>query len=230
MVIAVNVYCLLTTFFAIACLTGWTLSAYGRRKDTQKHRTHVDVSKDTTREITRCFGTLRDIFDHFGNYVEMDPKLNDLLFAVSNILPQYTQELHEVVKTLRMHGTKGFESINRDRLLPSALHDGNRIDELVKEINDPVFNSLWETRTPTALCEMLRHGLFLSLGYGESVAAWSPDGVNLSLNLKDPGYQNWGMLPLWALKRKNLTWERWAGFSGEPTQQSTSAAAAPPVG
>jgi hypothetical protein len=159
-------------------------------------------------ELGRALWSFRNIFDHVGAYLPMDGRLNDLLFRVANQLPAYAQQLPHMLEPLPDHVAPE-QRVSVTPRLSRELEDGSTIDVLVKSINDPVFNRLWEARTPAALTEMLRHGLFLALGYGHSVAAWSPEGVNLQLTEKDPGYPNWGCVKLEVLDRHKDLWTRW---------------------
>jgi len=165
-------------------------------------------------EACRALYTWRNVFDHIGTYVPMDPKLRDLLFAVANEIPMYTRYLSRNLAYLRDPADARVSFV-----LTPKLQDGERIDRLVRAINDPVFNVLWASRTPSALSEMLRHGLFLAMGYPHAVAQWAGDGVHLELPaMKSPGYTNWGCrtvqsLPKWV----DYMWTQWREQSSKRT-------------
>jgi len=200
----------LGTGFVVATLIHYASTLIALRKERLRARHQADrlaAYELVSEELERVLWTWRDVFDHFGTYVEMDPKLNRLLFLLAQKLPRYARDLPARLLPLRT------DIVDRESLRPfsDGFEDGERIDHLVRDINDPVFNALWSARTPSAIAEMLRHGLFLAFGYPHAVAAWSPDGVNLKLpTFKEPGYMNWGMRNTESLPESfGGLWEEW---------------------
>ncbi|MBC8738588.1 hypothetical protein F6X40_17660 [Paraburkholderia sp. UCT31] len=161
-------------------------------------------------ELATAMLSFRNVFDHFSAYVKMDERLGRLLFLLANSLPAYAESLPQMLLPIPPSAPY-LNPATAVPEMPWRLQDNEVAAQLVKAINDPVFNALWETRTPSAICEMLRHGLFLAFGYPHSVARWSPEGVNLELPpANDPGYTNWGMLPVERLvPRHQQLWEKW---------------------
>lgn len=197
-------------------LTGFVVTAfvYFARGVLRKERMRARYQADrlaayelASEELERALWSWRDVFDHFATYVEMDPKLARLLFLLANKLPAYARELPNLLRPLSA------DVVDQSNLRPFTygFEDGEQLDQLVKDINDPVFNALWSARTPSAIAEMLRHGLFLAFGYPYAVAAWSPDDVNLKLPpFKEPGYMNWGMRNTESLAESfGGLWEKW---------------------
>lgn len=200
----------LGTGFIVAALIHYVSTLIALRKERLRARYQADqlaAYELASEELERAFWTWRDVFDHFGTYVEMDPKLGRLLFLLAQKLPGYARDLPARLLPLPD------DIVDRENFRPFSdeFEDGDRIDQLVKDVNDPVFNALWSARTPSAIAEMLRHGLFLAFGYPHAVAAWSPDGVNLKLPaFKEPGYTNWGMRNAESLpKAFDDLWEKW---------------------
>ena len=213
-----NLYTIVT--FGIAPLLGLTtlllgikvvkmrFTLYDTRMYLHRVRSHLGGHELANRQLADALWSQRNIFDHIGSYVPMDPRLNQLLFELANALPRYARQLPDILTPIPEYCRENItESTVPD--LPREFRDGEGIDLRVKDINDPVFNILWEARTPWAISEMLRHGLFLAFGYTHSVAAWSPEGVNLKVTEKDPGYTNWGCLKLEALKGHKSLWANW---------------------
>lgn len=177
------------------------------RQRVQRQADRLAAYELASAELERALWSWRDVFDHFGAYVEMDPKLARLLFLLAQKLPAYARELPN--RLMPLHA----DVIDRNNLRSFSyeFEDGHELGLLVKDINDPVFNALWSARSPSAIAEMLRHGLFLAFGYPFAVASWSPDGVNLKLPpFKEPGYVNWGMRNVESLPQSfGGLWEKW---------------------
>ncbi|EEF22900.1 conserved hypothetical protein [Ricinus communis] len=205
-----NALLALGTGFVVAALVHYASTLIALRKERSRARHQADrlaAYELASQELERALWTWRDVFDHFGAYVKTDPKLDRLLFVLSQKLPGYARELPKLLLPLPA------SLVDRDnvRAFSYEFEDGRELDQLVKDINDPVFNALWSVRSPAAVAEMFRHGLFLALGYPHAVAAWRPDGVNLELSpFKEPGYPNWGLRPVEALPRSfDGLWKKW---------------------
>jgi len=178
------------------------------RKRAQRDQRELESYKAAYAELSSVIYSIRNIFDHFDTYVDTDEKLGRFLWQLGMSFPQYVEELPGMLQPL----PPGAPSEVREGALPSlpfAFRDGRELDKMVNDINDPVFNRLWEIRSPAAIGEMLRHGLFLSFGYTDAVAMWKPDGVNLNIKPADVGYTNWGLRPLEALRQFDQVWRKW---------------------
>ena len=119
------------------------------------------------RELKGVFWEIRDIFDHFPNYADMPEALSVFLLNVSTVLTYNATQFLDPHSPLR-EGSSGSASKS-----PPTWLRGDQvllIERGVQQLCDPVMTELWAVRTPRALAAMLRHGLFLGLGYSKAVA------------------------------------------------------------
>lgn len=150
-------------------LTSWVVVEGISRSKTEESRLKAekDFLTATQSELSACFWQIRDIFDHLGDYVVMSDELFEILREVAAQLAQnapqflnrssYLQERCSSASLTQPPGWLRGEGVRR-------------IDECVQRLSDPVMTELWRIRTPSAMAAMLRHGLFLSLGYSQAVA------------------------------------------------------------
>ncbi|WP_434715862.1 hypothetical protein [Paraburkholderia sp. A3RO-2L] len=195
-------------------LIGLVLSHYGvllsvisqlkqARRDLEER---LELDELIRKQIERVLWSWRDVFDHLPTYVPMDERLSGLLFTLARGLPGYVADLGT-----KVFDDEGLVTCDRECALPVLFHDGGPADQLVKAVNDPVMNALWAVRSPQAVSEMLRHGLFLALGYPLAVMEWSRDGINIELpEMRDPGYTNWGCKRAdWYVEQLEGFWKAW---------------------
>jgi hypothetical protein len=127
-------------------------------------------------EAQRVAESFRDIFKSLTHPASTDPRLVRFLTELAQCLPKYLAELPSLLATKPV-----FPSLNGfvpapTYFLSSELRDGGSLDELVSGLNDPVLSMLWEIRTPSALCEMLRYGLDFTRGDIHGITSWTqPD-------------------------------------------------------
>jgi len=172
-------------------------------------KSELENFKDAHAELERASWSIRNIFDHFGTYVDADEKLVEFLWRLGTRFPKYVHALPGMLTPLGPQVSQEERNTAKPNL-PFEFRDNEELDLMVRAINDPVFNRLWAVRTPAAISEMLRHGIFLSFGYTHAVAAWSPEGVNLEIkNRAEPGYTNWGCRTLESLDSFDQLWKHW---------------------
>lgn len=97
----------------------------------------------------------------------MPEALSGFLLNVSTVLTHNATQFLDPHSPLR-EGSSGSASKS-----PPTWLRGDQvllIERGVQQLCDPVMTELWAVRTPRALAAMLRHGLFLGLGYSKAVA------------------------------------------------------------
>jgi hypothetical protein len=187
---------------------GVLLSVISQLKQARQELADRKAVNDLVRRQTESvLWSWRDVFDHLPAYIPMDERLNSLLFTLARGLPDYIASLGD--KAFLDEGE--LVTCDRESVLPRLFRDGDSADQLVRAINDPVLNALWSVRSPQAISEMLRHGLFLTLGYPHAVMEWQPEGINIPLpEMKDPGYTNWGCKRAdWYVDQLESFWDKW---------------------
>jgi len=194
----------ITTFVAFVKI--WFMKE--RARTLELERRSLEGYKLSHEELSRVSWSYRNMFDHFHAYVPTDEKLAEFVWRLGVTFPRYVEELPHLLRPLPPDVPEAVRETAVPQL-PVEFRDGGELDSMVKAINDPVFKRLWEIRTPAAIGEMLRHGVFLSFGYPHSVALWKAEGVNLELKLGEPGYANWGCRTLESLDSYRQTWHKW---------------------
>ena len=160
----------------------WSIPALTRKLERSERR--LSAYRLANRETRLVALSVRETFRTLGQHVHMDPKLTRLLTELAASLPDYVEELPWVLMSCPVDCPLPGESQAAPRYyFPPQLRlmEGTGLDKLVADINDPVLTQLWEIRTPSALCEMLRHALFLAYGNPRAVSTAGTGNVQLNL-------------------------------------------------
>jgi hypothetical protein len=171
--------------YCAGVVVGRYLLKLRRNEDTpsrENRKTEQAMQDLLAAETARALRVIKDLFDNLPHYRDADPKLNELLSQVAAALARYPNFLANVAYAKLSAGTATDRLFGEAGVPPElGLGPDSPMARLVQEIDDPVFNRLWEIRTPSALCEMLRHGFFLAYGFPYAVARVEGYSSNLRL-------------------------------------------------
>jgi hypothetical protein len=126
-----------------------------------------------SQEAQRVAESIRDTLQGQAPHLLKDARLSRLLAALAQSLPGYIAELPSLLAAKPVFPSIDGVAATPTYFLSGKLRDGGSLDELVRELNDPVLSMLWDIRTPSALCEMMRYGLDSAGGDVRVIAGWS---------------------------------------------------------